>query len=300
MKKNNRGAVDPFTWAVIGLIALGGVAYVKVFEPGRNKKVADQIAAATAEATQQAVEAKKLAAEAKAASVAAAQAHAKEIALRDQMDQNAASFSGQAKAMLEADPHPSPYTLIAIGLCESIQQSLAIKFTPEQQAAFVSRVTPLLQKNAETEKALAEEKARAAALAAGKDAEHARAVAADALAQTLTGQLAVQTAAVATTTAESATLAAKNQAWANNVSTLWQRFQAAILGIFVLLVLLGIGWWKLRGTTRVLYDAAALAEDAQNAATRGVAMTKDEIEQWWENDRPGRAAYQKVLANLRR
>jgi hypothetical protein len=299
MKISNRGVVDPATWAVIGLIVVSGWAYQKVTAPSRNKKVADQIAVATDQANKQAQEAKRLADETKVAAAVAAAAHAKEIADRDQMDKNASDFNGQGKALLEADPNPSPYTLIAIGMCDSVDASLGIKSTPEQRIAWAKRVVPLLQHNAEIEKQLAEARANAEALAVGKDAEHAHALAADAHVASLTSELAAQTTTIVNTTGHAEQLAAQNKNWADGAVTLAQRFKAALIGIGVLLVIIFIVSWRLRGASATLHDAVAAGEYAKHLAIKGSADAEQLLENWWGGDKTAQAAIEKIKANLR-
>jgi len=299
MKKTNRGVADPITWIVIGAIVVGGWAFQRVTASSRNKKVADQIAVATEQAKKQAQEAQRLAEETKAAATLAAAAHAKEIADRDQMDKNASDFNGQSKALLEADPNPSPYTLIAIGMCDSVDASLGIKSTPEQRIAWAKRVVPLLQHNAEVERQLAEARANAATLAAGKDAEHAHALAADAHVALLTSELSAQTTTIINTTSHAEQLAAKNKNWADGAVTLAQRFKAALIGISALLLIIFIVSWKLRGATATLHDAVAAGEYAKHLATTGAHDVEQKLEEWWGDDHKAKAAISKVKANLR-
>lgn len=300
MNKNNRGVVDPATWAVIGLIALGSVLYAKVFEPGRNKKVADQIATATAQANKEAEQAKLLAIELQKAINAAQEAHDKVSKTEEKMRMNAHSFNGQGKALLVADPNPSPYNMIARGMCDSVDDALGLRSTPEQQAAWAARVVPLLQRNAEVEKQLADERAKSTALAASLASEHAHALASDAHAATLASENSANVTTIINTTAKAEKLAAENKKWADGAVSWADRFKAALLGIAVLAILIFVLSWKIRGSTKTLHDTAALAEDVQAAAARGVVMTKEQIEEWWQGDHSGKAAYEKIKANLRR
>jgi hypothetical protein len=300
MKKNNRGVVDPVTWAVIGLVAVGGWAYVKVFEPGRNKKVADQIAAATAQANKEAEQAKALALDLQKAVQTMADAHAQETKTEQKMRANAAEFNGQNKAVLAADPNPSPYTLIAIGLCDSVDQSLGIQSTPEQRLEWSKRVVPLLQHNAEVEKLLAQKTAEAAALAASLKAEHEHALASDAHAATLASENSSNVQTIINTTAHAEKLAAENKNWADGVLSWKDRFKAALILVAVVVVVLFVLSWKYRGKDRTLHNAVALAEDAKGALKKVSQAASDELEQWWESDHSGKAAYQKIVTNLRR
>lgn len=311
VKNNNRAVVDPITWGIIGLIALGGWAYVKVFEPGRNKKVADQIAATTDKANKEAEAAKALAADLQKSIQVMVEAHAQQTKTEQQMRANAAAFNGQNKAVLSADPNPSPYTLIAIGLCDSVDQSLGIQSTPEQRLEWSKRVIPLLQHNAEVEKQLADEQAKASALAASLEAEHAHSVASDAHGATLASQNAANVATIAAVTAQAAKYGAENATWANGAVTLMQRFKAALIGIGVLLVLLFILSWKYRGKDATLHDATAIAEDAKAAATAlakeagaGISDASkkavEDLHNWWGGDNGAEAKYKQIVTNLRK
>lgn len=207
MKKNNRGAVDPITWGIIGLIAIGGWAYVKVFEPGRNKKVADQIAIATEKANKEAEAAKALALELQKAIDAAKDANDKTSKTEQQMRANAHNFNGQGKALLLADPNPSQYNMVARGMCDSVDDALGMRSTPEQQAAWAQRVVPLLQHNAEVERQLADERIKSAALAASLAAGRASAQAAEARAAALATQNSSNVTTIVATTAKAEKLA---------------------------------------------------------------------------------------------
>jgi hypothetical protein len=311
MKNNNRGVVDPITWAVIGLIALGGWAYVRVFEPGRNKKVADQIAVATASASKEAKEAKGIADELKKAVQAMADAHAQEAKVEQGMRANAADFNGQNKAVLEADPTPSPYTLIAIGLCDSVDQALGVQSTAAQRLEWSKRVVPLLQHNAEVERALAQKTAEAATLAASLAAEHDHALASDAHGATLASQNAANVATIATVTAQAAKYGAENATWAAGASTWYERFKYALIALGVTAVVIFILSWKYRGKDATLHDATAIAEDAKAAATAlakeaGASISEaskkamDDLHTWWGGDSGAEAKYKQIVNNLRK
>jgi hypothetical protein len=301
MKTSNRAFTGFEAAAVAVLIGLVGYLYMSVFAPGRNKKEADKIAAATATADAQAQTAK---AQALATQVAATQAqleHAKELALRDQMDQNAASFSAQAKAVLEADPKPSQYTIVALGLMDSVETSLGVQFTAAQRAAFVARVVPLLAHNAEVEAQLAQEKTNAAALAAGRDAEHARAVAADAHVTQLATDLSKTNTALATTTGKAEKLAADNKTWADNEQTWWGRLKAAvILGGVLLIVIIGISI-KLFGVVKTKDNTVALIEQMKGWVASGVkdvGELKAKMKEWNGGDTSQENAIAKTKTKL--
>ena len=302
MKTSNRAFTGLEIAAAVAIVGLVGYLYMSVFAPGRNKKVADKIAVATATANTQAQEAKKEAVEVKAAASEAATAHAKEISLRDQMDQNAASFSAQAKAVLAADPKPSEYTLVAMGLLDSVETSLGVQFTVAQRQAFVARVVPLLQHNAEVEAQLAQEKAASAALAAGKEAEHGRAVAADTHVTQLATQLSVTNGSLADTSAKAASLAKDNKAWADNEQTWIGRAKAAaVLGILLILIILGVSV-KLFGVTKTRDNTVAFVEHMKKLALEGVkdaADLKAKMTAWYDGDIKAQAAVAKVKEKLR-
>ena len=285
--KFERGMTGLEMAAAVAIVGLCGYLYTQVFAPGRNKKVADQIAVATAKADTQAQEAKQEAAAIKVAATQAQLEHAKEIALRDQMDQNAAAFSAQAKAVLAADPKPSEYTIVALGLLDSVETSIGVQFTAAQRQAFVARVVPLLAHNAEVEAQLAQEKTASAALAAGRDAEHARAIASDIHVTELAGQLAVTNASLASTSVKAANLAKDNAAWADNAQTLWGRFKAAvILGGILLLVIGGISI-KLFGVVKTKDTTVALVEQMKGWVASGVkdvGELKAKMKDWIGND----------------
>jgi hypothetical protein len=302
MKKSTRGVVDPVTWAVIGLIAVGSWAYVKVFEPGRNKKVADKIAVATEKANKEAEAAKALSIELQKSVQAMADAHAQETKTEQKMRANAADFNGQNKAVLAADPNPSPYTLIAIGLCDSVDQSLGIQSTAEQRLEWSKRVIPLLQHNAEIEKLLAQKTAEAAALSASLKAEHEHAVASDAHAATLAKANTANVATIATITAKAEKLAGENANWAAGTLDWKGRLKAAVIGLCVLGVLLFILSWRYRGKDKTLTDSVALGEFIKTQAI-GAGHKAEELEtkikDWMQGDHAGMAAIDKVKEKLR-
>jgi type II secretory pathway pseudopilin PulG len=295
---HKRGMTGLEVAVAVAVVGLCGYLYTQVFAPGRNKKVADKTAVATAAAQQQAQEAKKEAEGVKVAATEAAAAHAKEIALRDQMDQNAAAFSAQAKAVLAADPKPSEYTLVAMGLLDSVETSLGVQFTAVQRAAFVARVVPLLQHNAEVEAALATEKANAAALAAGKEAEHAHAVASDVHVQQLATQLENKTGELTKTAIKAASLAQSNAAWANNEQTLWGRIKAlVVLGVVLILVILGVSI-KLRGVVKTKDTTVALVEKIKEwvaAGVKDVSDLKAKMKEWNGDD----PSHEKAIATTK-
>ena len=287
--------------AAVAIVGLCGYLYTQVFAPGRNKKVADQIAVATAKADTQAQEAKAQALATQAAAAQAQLEHAKELALRDQMDQNAASFSAQAKAVLAADPKPSEYTIVALGLLDSVETSLGVQFTAAQRAAFVARVVPILAHNAEVEAQLAQEKTASAALAAGKDAEHARALAADVHVTELSSQLAVTNSYLASTSVKAANLAKDNAAWADNAQTLWGRFKAAvILGGVLILIIVGVSL-KLFGVTKTKDTTVALVEQMKGWVAAGVTdvgQLKAKMKEWNDGDTSQANAIEKTKKKL--
>jgi type II secretory pathway pseudopilin PulG len=302
MKTNNRGMTGLELGIALAVLAGVGYLYMSVFAPGRNKKVADKTEVATAQAQQQAIEAKKEADAMKLAAADAAAAHAKEIALRDQMDRNAAAFSAQAKAILASDPNPSEYTIVAIGLLDSVETSLGIQFTLEQRKAFMDRVVPLLKHNAEVESQLAAEKARSAALAAGKDAEHAHALASDAHANELAGQLSNTSATLVTTSGKAASLAASNAAWANNEQTWIGRAKAAGALLLLLLIAIFAISWRLRGKDKTLGDTVALIEQMKGwvaAGVKDVGELKAKMKEWNGGDTAHENAISKIKTELR-
>ena len=297
-----RGVIDPGTWIIIGLITVGSYFYLKVLEPGRNKAVADQ-AAAAADQTQQA--AKVINANAdillnKMAEIIAE--HAKVVSTRDQMDKNAASFSAQAKAVLQADPNPSQYTLVAIGLLDSVESSLGIEFTPQQRKVFIDRVVPLIQHNAEVEAQLASEKAKSAALAAVKDAVEQRAKAAEDSGKLLVGQNKDLAGRLVTVSTKTASLTAKNKEWADNEQSLLGRIKA-LIGLAVLLVVVVVGISiKLLGVTKTRDNGIALVEQMKKwaiEAGHNATDLKQKMTDWYENDTKAQAAVAKVKAKLR-
>ncbi len=288
----------------VALVVLAGAGYLytQVFAPGRNKKGADRAATSADVAEQQAAQ-HKITAEAVAAAVKdISVTHAKELAVHEEMEHNAANFSAQARAVLQADPAPSEYTIVAIGLLDSVETSLGVQFTDAQRKAFVDRVVPLIKHNAEVEAALAKEKADAAAVAASRDAEHQRALAAETQGLALVATNSNQAKELAASTAKSSQLADANKAWADREQTLLGRLKAAaVLGVLLILVIGGISI-KLFGVAKTRDNTVAFVEYMKKIALEGVKDATDlktKMTAWYDGDIKAQAAVAKVKEKLR-
>lgn len=293
--KSIRAEVTVAVLLVCGLFAAGSWAWYKVVEPGRNKKVANQAAQAAALVQVQAQTEKDKAEAVAVATAKAKEEHAKERALRDQIDRNASGFVEGAKIALQANPNPTQAEVVAIGLLESASQALGQPLTPEQRAVWVKTVAGLIAKNAEAEERVRSLTQEAATTRAALGEVKARADAADRTVSTLTKQLNEQAEQLVKTATKSADLTAKNQAWANNEQTLLGRMKALVLlaGILGLaLVWLSICF---RGTSATMKDAVALAEHLKSS----VSNAEEAVEKWWENDDKAKHRFRKVKSQLR-
>ena len=300
--RQTRGVIDPGTWLVIGLISVGSYFYLKVLEPGRNKAVADKTASAAVQTTEQAKAVEERATAVKAAVTESTANHAKEIATRDKIDQNATGFVEAAKIAIQADPAPSQADLVALGLLDSATQALGQPFTAEQRAFWVKTVGGLIAKNTEAQQTVARMTVDAAALVAARDAEHAHAVSSDATAATLSAQLAKNTTQLAGQAAKASTLASQNKAWADNEQTLWGRIKA-LSGLAIILIIAdGLISIKLSGVTKTRDNTVALVESMKKWAVEGVqdaADLKKKMTDWYENDTKAQNAVAKVKTKLR-
>jgi len=288
-------AIPAVYFVIVGVLAAGGWAYTKLMEPGRNKKVADQVAAQTAIADAQAKANKEKADAVAAAIQSAADANAKEREQEKKVRQNASGFTEGAKIAIQADPAPSQADLVALNLLEGATQALGEPLTDSQRKVWVSTVAELIAKNSASEAQVAALKQQAAADRAALDAITAHAQAADATAQTLAVKLDQQAKILADTTGKASSLAEKNAQWADGAITLWGRIKAlgvlaVILGLVIVVVAI-----KLFGVNEVAADAVGLAEHLKTFVQDGETKVKE----WMQNDTKAQAAIDKVKAKLR-
>lgn len=303
MKTNSRAFVIPaVVYVAAGLIAIGGWAYVKVFEPGRNKAVATAAATAAADAETKAKQAREQAEAVDKAVAAATADHQKVVAQRDQIDQNTSGFIEGAKIAIQADPAPSDADVVALGLLDSAGQALGQPLTPQQRAFWMKTVSDLIAKNAEAKAKVAQLTKEAAEARAALGEVQAHATASDAHAKVLCDQLATKSKELVESTAKSATLTAENKQWADGEQTLWGRIKAlGILAIVLAVIGLAISI-KLLGVQGTAKDAVALGEHLKSLALTGVkdaSELEQKISAWWENDKSAQAAVNKIKSTLR-
>ena len=331
MKNNNpmRAAVAvAIVYIVSGLVLVGGLAFDRLFQSGRNKKQVDQMTLVVqtakqeaALADQRAADAAKLAKAAQDAEAAAVAAHAQYVKDRDQVDQNVVAVAGQTETLLAADPNPSAYSVAAHDMVVGIYDTVGVKLTPSQMALFTKRVEPILKHDAEATKALADEKAQHAADLVRAQADHDHALAAEQNVQVLAGQLTQATATTQAATQQSAkdsataaTLAVKVKEYADSGITVLGRLKAAIVLLVCAALVIGIMGGKLKKVFDLVKDLVAhkkFTEQAVETTLQNISkqtgqdLTKhaDELKStlvnWWENDKPVQAAISKVESKLR-
>jgi hypothetical protein len=296
MKTNSRAFVIPAVYfVVVGVLAVGGWAYTKLTEPGRNKKVADQVAAQTAIADAQAKANKDKADAVAAATQAAAEANAKEREQEKKVRQNASGFTEGAKIAIQADPAPSQADLVALSLLEGATQALGEPLTDSQRKVWVSTVAGLIAKNSASEAQVAALKQQATADRAALDAITAHAQAADATAQTLAVKLDQQAKILADTTGKASTLAEQNAQWADGAITLWGRIKAlGVLAVILVMVIVVVAI-KLFGVNELATDAVAFGEHLKTFVEDG----EKKVESWWSDDPKARKLFNKYKTKLR-
>lgn len=287
---------------VVGIFGAGAWGWYKLTEPGRNKKIATQAAhvAALADAQAKAEHEKTLAVQ--AATQKAAEEHARERRLRDQIDANASGFVEGAKIALATNQTPTQAELVAMGLLESASTALGQPLTDQQRQVWTKTVAGLIVRNAESEAKVAQLTKEAGEVRAALGEVRARADAADGHVAKLTHQLSEHAKELVKTTGQAAELTAENKAWAQGEQNLWGRFKA-LFGLILLLagVLIFLSL-RYRGVSATLKDAVALGEHLKTVAVdagRDVKEVEDKVAAWWENDEAAKARLNKIKSQLR-
>lgn len=300
MKK--RGEVTLGVLAVLGVLAAGGWLYSKVTQPGRNKVVATEAAQAAAVAAVQAQAEKDKADAVAAATAKAAEEHARERALRDQIAANASGFVEGAKIALQTNPVPTQSELVAIGLLESAGTALGQPLTPTQRAVWTRTVAGLIARNVEAEEQVRRLTREAGEARAALGEVRARADAADKNISVLAKQLTEHSAELAQNAGKAAKLTAENKLWADGEQTLWGRLKAlAALAVLLVLVIVVISL-RYRGISSTVKDAVALGEHVKNIAVKAghdAQEIETAISSWWEDDKRAKNNYTKIKAQLR-
>ena len=285
-----------------GLAVFGYHEYRTLFAAGRDKAQIQQ-AAAAANATAQQADVAKAQAAAVAAAVAQAQAdHSAVITGHVSVEKAASGFVEGAKIALTSDPVSTPAGQAALALLESASSTLGQPLTPEQKAVWVKTVGGLIAQNAQARADLAAQTAAAVALRASLDTETEHAVASDAHATQLAGQLQQTNSTLATTAAHAATLTEQVKAWANNEPNLWARIKA--LGGLCSVLAIGLVCYEIhrRGITGTLHDAVALGENLKAGlvtATNDAPAVEAKIATWWGDAKADAAKLEAVKQKLR-
>jgi hypothetical protein len=300
--KSNRGVaflvVLPY---IVGALLVGGVLYEyhQLTAPGRNKAVADQTAqTATVSATEAA--AIKLDAQKARDDLARAAADQAKSDAASQAAKNAAGKDLEIiKAALEQDQNQTPAEILATGYADAAQDALGVKFTPEQHAAFIKAILPLLKDKAALEKSVADEKSGNLSLASVNEELKTQLTASQATVNTTVTSLSKEAAAHATTAAVGMKLAKQQQSWADRENTLLDRIKA-LGGLSILLAVIAvIVAIKLIGTKQTLKDSVALLGHVGSLAEKAGVAVKNDIETWWEGDFKGQAKVAAVKRDLR-
>lgn len=302
MKTNRKGEVSVAVLAVLGVLAAGGWLVHKVTEGGRNKQVAVKAAQAAAVADALARAEKDKVEAVAAATAKAAEEHARERQLRDQIVANASGFVEGAKLALRTNAQPTHAEVVALGLLESASTALGSPLTEQQRQVWTKTVAGLIAKNAEAEEQVRRLTQEAATARAALSEVRARADAADRNVSELTKQLNEHSQKLVQTAEKAADLTAKNKAWADGEVNLWGRLKALGLLAGLLAVVIIFLSLKYRGVSSTAKDAVALGEHLKGLATKAGHSAKeleDEIRTWWEGDKSGEAKYAKTKSQLR-
>lgn len=302
MNNNRRAEITLGVLAVLGVLAAGGWFIHKVLEPGRNKKIATQAAEASALADAQARAELEKAKAVLQATQKAAEEHARERSLRDQIDNNASGFVEGAKIALSTNATPTHAEIVAIGLLESASTALGQPLTADQRQVWTKTVAGLIARNADAEAKVAQLTKEAAEARAALGEVRARADAADTHVGVLTQELSKNANELVKTTGRAADLSAENKAWAQGEQTLWGRLKAlALVAVFLVGVLIFLSL-RYRGVSSTMKDAVALGEHLKEVAIKAGHQTEElekDIRNWWENDKQAEAKYAKTKLQLR-
>jgi hypothetical protein len=177
-----------------------------------------------------------------------------------------------------------------------------VKLTPAEAEKFAKLAAGLLAKNAAQRAELDRMKAEAIATQATLAAVHEHAVAADAQAQKLSGQLTVQTKTLTAAAGTAAKLTQQNKAWADNEEGLWDRIKAlGGLAAALLLIALLLGF-KFLGVKQTLTDTVAAGEYLKTqaiAAGHNAEELEAKLHTWWEGSK-GEAVWADIRSKVLR
>ena len=167
--KNNRGAVQILVIGALVVVGWLGYQTYRVLAPGRNTKVANQVATAAVSTQLQTI---TVAQSARVVDIAVGEVmatHATEMATRDKMDRSATGFSITAKEAIKDDP--SDAADVARMLIQYAIDSLGVEMTTLEQQKFIQMAAPLIAKNAKMRAELEQAHLDAVATAASLKAE---------------------------------------------------------------------------------------------------------------------------------
>ena len=299
--KSNHGVAQAVVFIAIGAVAVIGYLWVKVFEPGRNKTVADKSAAAASVSAQEATQAKAQVVELAGALQAEKQAHADEVKAHRDTEGKAASYVEASTSALQSDPNLTPAAQAALQLNSLASTVLGGGTLPPDQMRTL--VAGLIKQTAEAKKAADDAHLDALATHAKLETTAADSAAKDQHIDTLTTQLSAKSTDLAAHTALSAKLTAENKTWADGEQNWRGRMKAA--GALLAVAVVGLIWYEVRrrGLTGTLQDAVALKEHIQTtAANLAPAVTADlqkAESAWWGTEAKAQAAFNTVKNQLR-
>jgi len=291
------------------IVLAGGALYegYKVFEPGRNKKVADKTAAAVVQTQTQAVQVDASAQAAAKAAADAVQSHKDELAAIAKNEAAAAGGSYATQAALSREVNPSANVRLALEANEVTWAAIGKQLTPSQKALWDS----MLAVHAEDKDGIAARDAKIADLVTSTAAQAAtiaavtdHAKSADAALLVKETQLTASTKQLTIYAKSATTLANAQKAWADDSEKWRQRFAAAgWFSVFAvaLVVVLSI---KFLGAKKTLADACALYTWAKGKVVAGISHTAEEMEakehEWFSGDAKSETAIKAVVSQTLR